>query len=1260
LATGLAQASRLRVSKSPVFRSPRLKRPRHYRAKIFATIDRMHETAISLHMIKSRISFLMVLSWLFWVVLAFVEPSDAQTLPARWPGEWKMIGRTKIQPKPKSIIISGGYAVGSQVWRDAEISFRARAPRGTKQVQIWAGFRCRDRDSRYVFALRGGHDNDIYLARYAPDGQAEFLGFAPLDFKPVPGIWYRLRVVMLGDQFQIYLNDEKLPRLNVADHEALWHEGRVCLGGGWLPTEFADLQVKPLTAQDQTAFRAIGDQHWTAPEIDKETLRRKQRAGYVPVEIGHLNPLRTKISLDGNWLFMPDYELPAGQTPVQLDYDDQNWHVMPVPSFWTPGLSWLHGETSFTNLSGLSITKGVAESLYVRENERCDNYTFDWRKTRAAWYRQYVNLPSTLENRHFELTFDAIAKVSEIWVNGIEVGTHTGMFGQVKCNATKAIRPGRNVIAVHVIGQPDASKGISNKTEGVAVTVEVTSAMLNSLPHGMFQDDVSGIWQPVKLTVTAPISVSDCFIEPGLHGADINLDIRNAGAQSANVNVDYLITSAQDGSVLYSDQLAKPFLAAAGRTGRLKFATPHLNPKLWSPQDPNLYYLEVRLKERGKDIDTYKVRFGFRTFAVSGNKFLLNGKPYWLRGADPFPNTLRPNDKKLARRFMEIARAGNVCVTRTHIVPFTTTWLNAADQVGMAVSLEGTWPWLMLRGNPPDEKLLKIWKDGFISLIHEYRNHPSIILWTVNNEMKFEQRDQNKPALLRKKWLILNDAIKAMRQADPTRPVIADSSYVRKETRRGYNTLVKPEHLDDGDADDAHRYYGWYDRSFFHLNDGEFWDPLTTPGRPLISQEMSTGYPNNDDGHPTRFYLFKNYTPQALVGDEAWENADPAIFLKRQAFMTKELTETLRRTGQQTGAGVLLFSYFTWFQSPWSAAQIKPWPTYDALKTALQPVLVSAELYGRHFYAGSTIHRRVCVINDSENWRAIPGSQLIWEFTSAGKILSQGRMDVPPVDYYSNLWLNAAFAIPRSLPSPRTDGRLVLKLEADGKVLSENHYDVTLATRDWTDGEFDPKTKIFLWNPGMDSTDVLSGLKVVTLNSPAAVPSGQLLVVGKLSNVTLTANQITELREFVSKGGRVLMLHPGAALVKLFPNRLKSFVPKQGEIVTMHIPESPVFSGIEPLDLAWFDRGDRRLPIACAGVYQLAAKHAGITALASQCDPHGYLHNPSDVTKFSGAPFLEVQSGKGRLLASELCFESGATDPIARRLLMNSLHYLHR
>lgn len=1174
-------------------------------------------------------------------------------MPDGWPGGWDLIGRAQTSAGLNSVILDGGYAVNSADFTNLAVSFSARAPEGVEQAQIWAGFRFRDRDSRYVFALRGGKDNDLYVARFAPNGASEFLGYAPLDFKVLPGVWYRLRLVTVGNQIQVFLNDEELPRLNTKDRHPLWNGGRILLGGGWLPAEFSGLQVKELNEIEKKAFLAIGNKRWMAPGADKEALRKKERADYSAQKIARSDLPRQDVSLDGNWLFMPDYQLAAGEQPILDNYDDQNWHVMPVPSFWTPALSWLHGETGFSDLDEYSKTKGVAESLYVQRIQKCDAYTFDWHTTDAAWYRHYLELPSDIRGRHFELTFNAIAKVSKVWVNGIEVGNHTGLFGQVKCDITKALKPGRNVLAVHVIGRPDSMKGAPDKVEGVAVTVEVTASMLHSLPHGMLQEDSAGIWQPVVLTETAPLRISDCFIQAGLQGADMNFEIVNGGQQPEKVNVDYVISSVSDGQILCSNTMGQAVAVDGAATNQVKLTTPKVNPKLWSPTEPNLYQLEAKLSVGGRVIDSFHTRFGFRTFTVDGNKFLLNGQPFWLRGANPFPNTLSPNDGELARSFMQKAREGNVNATRSHIVPFTSTWLDAADEVGMAVSFEGTWPWLMLEGEPPDSGLVDVWRQEFISLIKEHRNHPSIILWTVNNEMKFEVMDQDNPVRLKKKWAILDETIKAMRQADPTRPVVPDSSYVRQEAQESYKTVVKPLGLDDGDVDDIHRYYGWYNESFFHFFDGQF-NKFSTPGRPLISQEMSTGYSDNDSGHPVRFYLYKHYTPQALVGDDAYENADPGIFLKRQAFMTKELAETFRRTSHESSAGILFFSYFTWFQSPWSVSEMKPWPAYYALKTALQPVLVSAELYDRHFYSDASFHARVCVVNDSENGRALPaGGHLVWQFQHAGRVLSKGQVQVPAVNYYENAWLDVEFKTPRNLPAPRTDGQLVLQLESAGKVLSENSYDVVMATPEWAKGERTQKPGTLLWNPGKRSIDGLSGVAVTDVDSIASANPANVLLVGDLSDRTMSSSEMEQLTNFVYQGGRVIMFHPSKVLAGAFPDQIKAFKAKEGEIVTIHVPESPVFSGIEPLDMAWFDRGGRNLPLACTGVYQVTADRSDTIALAEECDIHGYLKTASDIAKYAGSPLVELRIGKGRLIASEINLEAGRTDPIARRLLTN-------
>ncbi len=85
--------------------------------------------------------------------------------------------------------------------------------------------------------------------------------------------------------------------------------------------------------------------------------------------------------------------------------------------------------------------------------------------------------------------------------------------------------------------------------------------------------------------------------------------------------------------------------------------------------------------------------------------------------------------------------------------------------------------------------------------------------------------------------------------------------------------------VDDGDIDDNHAYYNWYDYSVFRFFNGEFQKQFKSPGRPLISQEMSTGYPNAETGHPTRSYQLIHQNPYSLIGYEAYDWGNPPVSL---------------------------------------------------------------------------------------------------------------------------------------------------------------------------------------------------------------------------------------------------------------------------------------------------------------------------------------------------------------------------------------------
>ena len=1171
----------------------------------------------------------------------------------------------------------GAYAVfGTPEMVNYSFAFRARAPKDAEQVQIWAGFRNYNRFDRYVVGIKGGLQDDLYLMRTGYMGTDGFMGVRPLGFHPVPGEWYSLRVEVCGKRIRVFVGDEQLPHIDVTDRDGgdMVPSGGISLGGGWIETEYDDLVVAPLAAH---ALDGVADTEYkkSLNPIEKEEKRRQERSAYAPARLEALTGSRTELSLDGTWLFMPGYQQGDMQAAVSPETDDQDWHVMSVPNFWTPIRIWLHGETMPSPRG--AQPKGVSDTYYQQETERCENYTFDYRKTDMAWYRQWLELPAEVKGKQMTLTFDAVSKMAEVYINGSLVATHVGMFGEIKVDATSTLHPGKNLIVLKVMRDikgkaAQTSDAMENYYGSVRRDInenkddaQANKAVLTDIAHGFYGDNPAGIWQPVKLTVSNPLKVEDVFIKPALDGAVFDITVKNSDARKRHTfAIQADIRDKATGEPIYTGVLAAKNQLMAGMEETYTYRIDGLKPKLWEPATPNLYDFTFRLIEgKGQETDQVVVTSGFRTFEARKDGFLyLNGRRYWLRGGNHIPFALCPNDRQLADKFMQLMREGNVNSTRTHTTPWNELWMSAADRNGIAVSFEGTWSWLMIHSTPiPDKGVLELWADEWLQVMNKYKNHPSLLLWTVNNEMKFYDLDADEERA-KQKFRIISDVVKRMRSLDPTRPVSFDSNYMRRSSLKRFGADFIAT-VDDGDIDDNHGYYNWYDYSVFRFFNGEFQQRFKTPGRPLISQEMSTGYPNGETGHPTRSYQLVHQNPYSLIGYEAYDWADPASFLKVQSFTTGELAETLRRTNDQA-AGIMHFAYMTWFRQCYDYRNVAPWPTYYALKRALQPVLVSAELWGRNLYAGEKLATRVYVVNDDEQGRDLAASALEWSITDeSGKVLSSGRSAFPAVPYYGRRFIEPEIQLPTLLPAEKVYAKLRLTLTENGTIRSANEYDLLLARKEWNAGQvsLDKDQKILLLDKDdMKSTFDFLKVPVVQVASVGemvnARQQAKLCIVSGLANCT--DEEAAMLRAYQAKGGKLLFLNSKEAAKKVYPEYITGWIiPTEGDIVVMERPENRVFDGLGVLDLRYFNNNRREIPLACTATLK-AVRHANVTELASQMKIHAYLSDKlservPQIESMRGLTLLGIRDGKGEAIVSTVCTEKAQTDPVAGRLLVN-------
>jgi beta-galactosidase len=973
-----------------------------------------------------------------------------------------------------------------------------------------------------------------------------------------------------------------------------------------------------------------------ASRADSEARRSRQRLAYRPINLADTGLPRQETALSGKWLFMPSQDMTEPASGLDPKAEDSSWHVLGVPQFWNPIEWWIYNNA------------GTSHNYVRKEIERCKDFTFDYAGTKSGWYRQWIEVPKSLSGKRLVLKFDAVATIAEVYWNGKRVGSHVGMFGPFEVEVTSCVRFGeKNLLAVLVAAgtlDPKAAKGIA----GVAVSVNITKEMLNSLPRGWYKPGMAGVWQPVVLEVTGKDRIAHLYFRPRLDGAAIDTSISRRSA--GTLEIRHTLTDAATSKRLAGGAVSciltswvKPIKVTSDISG--------LRPKLWSPEHPNLYLLRTQLLANGKVIDEKITTVGFKTFEARGNRLYLNGKPYFLRGADMPPHGLAPNDKALADKFMKMMHDGNTMATRFHVSPPSKIWMDACDKYGVGASVGENWPWVLMGDTPiPDPKLIQAWKDEWREIVRANRNHPSLMIWTISNESYFEGgRDKDKARSV-EKFRIFSDVIKSARALDPDAMVVFHSGYVRSEA--DYRDVLKPNGLDDGDIDDSHHYWGWYNRSPFHLDVAKDVEKRRFEGRPLISQEASTGYPDQDTGHPTESYIINHSVPQSWVGQYGLYTARPDMFLETHAQITKEYAEKIRRDRNYL-SGWMIFANCCWFRDVYDPDRIAPYPVYGEVKKAYEPVLVSLANPNRHFEAGRTFDGDVYVVNDDPDRPKLTNLTLRWRiFGKSFDPGASGVVSVPDCPYDGKTKAAVEFRVPTNLPLDRSNMTLALELRQGDDVISRNDYPLICASPKWYETA---NQRMIVVETGTETNEYLRGIGINGISTTAiewtGVPAGSAVVVATSDKSAL--GSMDAFLDFVRRGGRVLMLSPTLDLIPGLPAGAKT-INAEGEFADVLVPA--LLDGMDPMDMHWWNAAPNDVPRVCVSSYQFPDA-SGITKLVQHIQPHGYIKRPGQIADLTSWPVFEIAVGEGRVVVSSLLL---ADDPISKRFTANLIRYLAR
>ena len=438
--------------------------------------------------------------------------------------------------------------------------------------------------------------------------------------------------------------------------------------------------------------------------------------GFVGLKAQKQTITEGKQLFDYNWKF----SLSDNVVYSRVDCNDADWRQLDLPHDWS-----IEGKTDINN-----PMKGAGGYFPAG----------------IGWYRKTFNVPANWQGKRISVYFEGVYMNSEVFVNGKSVGIHPYGYTSFNYDVTPFLTFGKkNVIAVRV----DNSQQINCRWYSG-----------------------SGIYRHVWLNVTEPVHVAHwgvAITTPQVSDASATVQVKTRMKNDTNESQRIVLSTSLKGknnSKAGSQQLEIEIPANSEK--ELTQLIVVSKPKLWSPETPYLYQAVIQIKKGNKLIDSYSNEFGIRTIDYSAERgFMLNGKVIKLNGGCVHHDNgclgAAAYDRAEFRR-VELLKSAGFNTVRTSHNPPSEAFLKACDQLGLLVIDEAFDGWRTEK-NPHDyAKIFNEWAQRDIqSMVMRDRNHPSIIMWSIGNEII----ERTKPEAVETTKL-LSGYVKAI---DTSRPV---------------------------------------------------------------------------------------------------------------------------------------------------------------------------------------------------------------------------------------------------------------------------------------------------------------------------------------------------------------------------------------------------------------------------------------------------------------------------------------------------------
>jgi len=385
----------------------------------------------------------------------------------------------------------------------------------------------------------------------------------------------------------------------------------------------------------------------------------------------------------------------------------------------------------------------------------------------TGWYRKTFEVPAEDRGRLIYIDFDGVYHQSEVWINGHYLGKRPNGYISFRYELSKFLRFGeKNVLSVKV---DNAKQPNSRWYSG------------------------SGIYRKVSLVKVDPVHVPQygTFVSTPQVSAEraevaVQTTVLNASAKRASVRLNTIVRDAGGVEVasIWENQAILP-----GKTFQFDQRGGVTKPRLWSVSDPALYTAVSRVYIGKKLVDTYETTFGIRTFRFDADKgFSLNGVPMKIQGVCNHHDLGALGaafNRRAAERQLEILKGMGCNGIRTSHNPPAPELLELCDRMGFIVMDEAFDMWKKQK-NPFDyHQDWDQWhRKDLEDLVRRDRNHPSVFIWSVGNEIQEQWGDEAKGDTTGR--VIARELVSIVRSLDTTRAITTANNEVNI-----YNNLLK-------------------------------------------------------------------------------------------------------------------------------------------------------------------------------------------------------------------------------------------------------------------------------------------------------------------------------------------------------------------------------------------------------------------------------------------------------------------------------------